>query len=142
MKAAASSWRTWMKRTLFWRVRKASMMALLPSPRNPKITFTLQSRSLSTKKSEVVSATVLPPGRHTYLNFSRPCFHCVCGNGQRPSNCSKKYLLGSPARRLGASLRLKYRGWQGLLANDHKGYGRMILMNKRDVLPVFTLVDW
>src|SRR5689334_5222250 len=56
MKAAPSSWRTWMKRIFSWRVRSASMIPLLPSPGNPKMTDTPQSIRRSMSRSETVWA--------------------------------------------------------------------------------------
>src|SRR4051794_10104132 len=56
MNAAASSWRTWMKRTSSWRFRSASMMPLMPSPGIPKMVSTPQSIRFSTRISAPVFA--------------------------------------------------------------------------------------
>ncbi len=56
MKAADSSCRTWMKRTLSWRWRNASMMPLTPSPGMPNTTSTPQSIKVSTRTSPAVLA--------------------------------------------------------------------------------------
>src|SRR5690349_5380564 len=58
MNAAASSWRTWMKRILSWRVRSASMIPLMPSPGRPKMTSTPQSRIVSISTSAAVLAMI------------------------------------------------------------------------------------
>src|SRR5918911_1703034 len=56
MNAAASSWRTCMKRTRSCLWRKASMMPLMPSPGRPKTVSTPQSMMLSMSTSAAVSA--------------------------------------------------------------------------------------
>src|SRR6185437_7467800 len=61
MKAAASSWRTWMNRTLSCRLRSDSMIPLMPSPGSPKITSTPQSRTVSIRISAAVSAMTNSP---------------------------------------------------------------------------------
>src|SRR5262249_43208256 len=58
--AAASSWRTWMKRTWSRRLRSASMIPLMPSPGRPKTTSTPQSWRVSINTSAAVSAMRAP----------------------------------------------------------------------------------
>src|SRR6185437_15954572 len=55
MKAALSSWRTWMKRMRSWRVRKASMIPFMPSPGRPKTMSIPQAMRPSTSRSDAVS---------------------------------------------------------------------------------------
>src|SRR5579883_1966012 len=62
MKAAASSWRVWIKRILSWRFRRASMTPLMPSPGMPKIVSIPQAWIVSTRMSAAVRAMVgVPP---------------------------------------------------------------------------------
>src|SRR5436190_15035171 len=56
MKAAASSWRTWMKRTRSCLCLSASMMPLMPSPGRPKTVSTPQSIMPSMSTSAAVRA--------------------------------------------------------------------------------------
>src|SRR5690349_16187673 len=64
MKAADSSWRTWMNRSLSWFLRRDSKMPLMPSPGSPKTVSTPQASSFSTITSPVVFAIthLLDPG--------------------------------------------------------------------------------
>src|SRR5437763_5300224 len=56
MKAAASSWRTWTKRSFSWCWRKDSIMPLMPSPGRPKTTSTPQSMRVWMSRSAAVVA--------------------------------------------------------------------------------------
>src|SRR5829696_2860313 len=59
MKAAASSWRTCMKRTRSCLVRNASIIPLMPLPGRPKTVSTPQSMMPSTSTSAAVPAIAL-----------------------------------------------------------------------------------